>query len=115
MVSTTAGGRKLKSAASRPGATHAHFNSILCQEDSNLLAQDRGVLDCHRSLENDVDLGRLPGELNHAAELNCAHEPARWAGRHEPRLQTLCKQLQRRNRRTCDGAAKGSRAGWYRR
>ncbi len=40
------------------------------------------------------------------AESNCASEP---------RLQMPCKQLQRRNRRTCGGAAKESRAGWYRR
>ncbi len=91
------------------------LNCILCQEDSNLLAQDRGVPDCHRSLENAVELGRSPGELNRMAESNCAREPARRAGQCEPRLQTLCKQLQRRNHRTCGGAAKWSMAGWYRR
>ncbi len=32
---------------------------ILCQEDNNLLAQDRCVSDCHRSLENAAELGRL--------------------------------------------------------
>ncbi len=30
-------------------------------------------------------------------------------------LQMLCKRLQRYNRHTCGGAAKGSRGGWYRR
>ncbi len=78
----------------------------LCQEDSNLLAQDRGVPDCHRRVENAVELGRSPGELNRVAESNCAREPARQAGRCE---------LQRHNRRTSGGAAKGSRGGWYRR
>ncbi len=34
------------------------LDCILCQEDSNLLAQDRGLPDCHRSLENAVELGR---------------------------------------------------------
>ncbi len=48
---------------------------FLCQEDSNLLAQDRGVPDCHRRLENAVELGRTPGELNRVAESNCAREP----------------------------------------
>ncbi len=85
------------------------FDCILCQEDSNLLAQDRGVPDSHRSLENAIELERLPGELNQVAESNCTCEPARRAGQREPRLQTLCKQLQRQNRRTCGGAAKGSR------
>ncbi len=33
-----------------------------CQEDTNLLAQDRGVPNCHRRLENAVELGRSPGE-----------------------------------------------------
>ncbi len=91
------------------------LDCILCQEDSNLLEQDRGVPDCHRRLENAVELGRSPGELNHVAELNCACEPAKQAGQHEPCLQTLCKRLQRHNRRTGGGAAKGSRGGWYRR
>ncbi len=91
------------------------LDCILCQEDSNLLAQDRGVPDCHRRLENAVELGRSPGELNSVAESNCAREPARQAGQREPRLQTLCKRLQRHNRRTCGGAAKGSRGGWHRR
>ncbi len=91
------------------------LDCILCQEDSNLLAQDRGVPDCHRRLENAVELGRSPGELNRVAESNCAREPARQAGQREPRLQTLCKRLQRHNRRTCGGAAKGSRGGWHRR
>ncbi len=91
------------------------LDCILCQEDSNLLAQDRGVPDCHRRLENGVELGRSPGELNRVAESNCAREPARQAGQREPRLQTLCKWLQRHNRRTCGGAAKGSRGGWHRR
>ncbi len=44
------------------------LDCILCQEDSNLLAQDRGVPDCHRRLENAVELGRSPGELNRVAE-----------------------------------------------
>ncbi len=91
------------------------LDCILCQEDSNLLAQDRGVPDCHRRLENAVELGRSPGELNRVAESNCAREPARQAGQREPRLQTLCKRLQRHNRRTCGGAAKGSRGGWHKR
>ncbi len=82
------------------------LDRILCQEDSNLFAQDRGVPDCHRSLENAVELGKSPGELNRVAESNCACEP---------RLQTLCKRLQRPNQRTCGGAAKGSRARWFRR
>ncbi len=82
---------------------------ILCQEDSNLLAQDRGVPDCHRRLENAVELGRSPGELKRVAESNCVREPARQAGQREPCLQTLCKWLQRHNRHTCGGAAKGSR------
>ncbi len=86
------------------------LDCILCQEDSNLLAQD-----WHRRLENAVELGRSPGELNRVAESNCAREPARQAGQREPRLQTLCKWLQRHNRRTGGGAAKGSRGGWYRR
>ncbi len=73
------------------------LDCILCQEDSNLLTQDRGVPDCHRSLENVVELGRSPGELNRVAESNCAREPARRAGQCEPRLQTLCKWLQRHN------------------
>ncbi len=75
----------------------ACIDCILCQEDSNLLAQDRGVLDCHRRLENGVELGGSPGELNRVAESNCAREPARQAGQREPRLQTLCKRLQRHN------------------
>ncbi len=70
---------------------------ILCQEDSNLFAQDKGIPDCHRRLENAVELGRSPGELNRVAELNCAREPARQAGQREPRLQTLCKRLQQHN------------------
>ncbi len=73
------------------------LDCILCQEDSNLLVQDRGVPDCHRRLENAVELGRSPGELNHVAESNCVREPARQAGQREPRLQTLCKRLQRQN------------------
>ncbi len=56
------------------------LDCILCQEDSNLLAKDRGIPDCHLCLENAVELGRLPGELNHVAESNCAREPARQAG-----------------------------------
>ncbi len=91
------------------------LNCILCREDSNLLAQDRGVPDCHRRLENAVELGRSPAELNRVAESNCAHEPARQAGQREPYLQTLCKRLQRYSQSTCGGAAKGSRGGWYRR
>ncbi len=47
----------------------SRLDCILCQEDSNLLAQDRGVPDCRRSLENAVELGRSPGELNHVAAL----------------------------------------------
>ncbi len=76
--------------------------------------QDRGVPDCHQRLENAVELGRSPGKLNRVAKSNCAREPARQAGR-EPHLQTLCKRLQRHNRHTCGGAAKGSRGGLYRR
>ncbi len=91
------------------------LDCILCQKDSSLLAQDRGVWDCHQRLENAVELGRSPGELNRVAESNCAREPARQAGQREPHLQTLCKRLQRHNRHTCGGAAKGSRGGWYRR
>ncbi len=45
------------------------LDCILCQEDSNLLAQDRGVPDCHRHLENVVELGRSPGELNRVPSL----------------------------------------------
>ncbi len=56
-----------------------------------------------------------PGELNHVAVSNCAREPARQAGQREPHLQMLCKRLQRHNRHTCGGAAKGSKDGWYRR
>ncbi len=91
------------------------LDCILYQEDSNLFTQDRGVPDCHRSLENVVELGKSPGELNRVSESNCACEPARRAGQCEPHLQTPCKQLQRHNQRTCGGAAKGSRARWYRR
>ncbi len=57
MVSTTAGGRPLKSATSRSGPTHG------------------GSIDL-----DVVELGRSPGELNRVAELNCAREPARQAG-----------------------------------
>ncbi len=46
---------------------------------------------------------------------DCVREPARQARQREPRLQTLCKRLQRHNQRTGGGAAKGSRGGWYRR
>ncbi len=53
------------------------LDCILCQEDSNLLVQDRGVSDRHRRFENAVELGRSPGELNRVAESNCAREPAR--------------------------------------
>ncbi len=91
------------------------LDCILCQEDRNLLAQDRSVPSCHRSLENAAELGRSPGELNRVAESNCAREPTRRSGQRKPRFQTPCKWLQRYNRRTCGGAAKGSRAGWYRR
>ncbi len=91
------------------------LDCILCQEDSNLLAQDRSIPSCHRGLENGAVLGRSPGELNHVAESNCAREPTRQAGQRKPRFQTPCKWVQRHNRRTCGGAAKGSRAGWYRR
>ncbi len=45
------------------------LDCILCQEDSNLLAQDRGVPDCHRRLENAVELGRSPDELNRMASM----------------------------------------------
>ncbi len=62
------------------------LDCVLCKEDSNLLAQDRDVQDCHRRLENAVELGRSPGELNRVAESNCAREPARQAGQHEPCL-----------------------------
>ncbi len=95
------------------------LDCILCQEDSNLLAQDRGAPNCQRCLENAVELVRSPGELNRIAESNCvtesncAREPTRQAG---PRLQKLCKRLQRHNRCTGGGgAANGSRGGWYRR
>ncbi len=81
-------------------------------EDSNLLVQDRSILGCHRSLKNAAELERSPGELNCAAESNCAREPTRQAEQRKPRFQTPCKWLQRYNRRTCGGAAKGSRAGW---
>ncbi len=91
------------------------LDCILCQEDSNLLAQDRCISDCHRSLENAAELGRSPGELNRIAELNCVNEPARRAGQRKPRLQTPYKWHQRNNRRTRSGAAEGSIAGWYRR
>ncbi len=91
------------------------LDCILYQEDRNLLAQDRVVPDCHRSLDIVVELGRLPGELNRVAESNCAREPARRAGQRELHLQTPCKRLQRHNQCNCGGAAKGSRAGWYRR
>ncbi len=57
------------------------------------LAQDRGVPDCHRSLENAVEFGRSPGGLNRLAESNCAREPARRAGQHEPLLKMPCKRL----------------------
>ncbi len=50
------------------------LDCILCQDDSNLLAQDRGVPDCHQHLENAAELGRSPGKLNRVAESNCAHE-----------------------------------------
>ncbi len=86
-----------------------------CQEDSNLLAQDRSIPSCHRSLENAAELGRSPGELNRVAESNCAREPTRRAGQRKPRLQTPCKWLQRHDRRTRSGAVNGSKAGWYRR
>ncbi len=36
--------------------------------------QYRGVPDCHRRLENTVELERSPGELNRVAESNCACE-----------------------------------------
>ncbi len=52
------------------------LDCILCQEDSNLLAQDKGVPDCHRRLKNAFELWRLLGELNRVAESNCACEPA---------------------------------------
>ncbi len=51
-----------------------------CQEDSNLLAQDRSIPSCYRSLENAAELGRSPGELNRVAESNCAREPTRRLG-----------------------------------
>ncbi len=57
------------------------LDCILCQEDSNLLAQDRGVPDCHRRLENAVELGRSPGELNRAQLL------------HQPRVGTTLVHL----------------------
>ncbi len=78
---------------------------ILCQEDSNILAQGRGVPDCHRCLENAIELERSACELNRVAESNCAREPARQAGQREPCLQSLCKRLQRHNQRTCGGPA----------
>ncbi len=66
-------------------ATSAEVVScIFCQEDSNLLAQDRCVSDCHWSLENAAELGRSPGELNRIAESNCANDPAKGAGRTKP-------------------------------
>ncbi len=76
------------------------LDSILCQEDS---------------LENTAELWRSPGELNRVAELNCAREPIRRAGQHEPCLQTPCKWLQQHNWHTRGGAVKGNRAGRYRR
>ncbi len=78
------------------------LDCILCQEDSNLIAQDSCVSDCHR-------------RLNRIAESNCANEPARRAGWHKPRPQLPCKWHQRNNRCTRTGAANGSKAGWYRR
>ncbi len=66
------------------------LNCILCQEDSNLLTQDRSVPGCHRSLQNAAELGRSPDVLNHVAELNCACKP---------RFQMPCKCLQRHNQR----------------
>ncbi len=91
------------------------LDCILCQEDSNLLAQDRSAPSCHRSLENAAELGRSPGELNRVAESNCAREPTRRVGQRKPHLQTPCKWLQQHNRRTRGGAANGSNAEWYRR
>ncbi len=74
----------------------------------------RDRLDCilcqEGCLENAAELGRSPGKLNRVAESNCAREPMRRAGQRKPRLQTPCKWLQRHNRRTRGGAAKGSRA-----
>ncbi len=88
------------------------LNCILCQEDNNFLSQDRSVPGCHQSLKNVTELGRSLGELNRV--LN--HEsPTRQAGQCEPCLQMPCKWLQRHNWHIRGGAAKGSRAGWYRR
>ncbi len=91
------------------------LDCILCQEDSNFLAQDRCVSDCHRSLENAADLGRSPGKLNCIAKSNCVNDPARRAGQCKPRPQTWYKWHQGNNRHTRGGAAERSRAGWYRR
>ncbi len=64
------------------------LDCILCQEDSNLLVQNRGVPVCHQSLQNAAELGRSPSELNRVAELNCAREPTRWAGQRESHRAT---------------------------
>ncbi len=84
---------------------------ILCQEDRNLLVQDRCISDCHRSLENAAELGRSPGELNRIAESDCVNEPAGRVGQCKPHPQTPYKWHQRDNRHTRGGAAEGSRAG----
>ncbi len=84
------------------------LDCILCQEDSNLLVQDRCVSDCHRSLENAAQLGRSLGELNRIAESDCANEPVGRVGQRKPRPQTPYKWHQRDNQRIRGGAAEGS-------
>lgn len=88
------------------------LDCILRQQDSYLLAQDRGISDCNRSLKNVVELWMLPGKLNHVAESNCPNEPAGQVAQRKPRSQTPYKWHQRDRRCTCSGAAKGSSAGW---
>ncbi len=56
------------------------LDCILCQEDSNPLAQNRGVSDCHWSLENAAELGGSPGELNRIAKSKLTNAPAGRAG-----------------------------------
>ncbi len=40
------------------------LDCILCQEDSNLFAQDRGVPDCHRSLTEDIYILDMSGYVH---------------------------------------------------
>ncbi len=97
------------------------FNCIFCQEDNNPLAQDRGISDCHRSLENAAELGRSPGKLNHIAASDCANEPAGRVGQCKPRPQTPYKSKgQSTYPQWCSGresswiAQKASRSDWSR-